>query len=131
MEIHHYKIDRAILIGALILAKKSKSLKMRIITINRATEDGVYQCTGDLFECNGIQFCLTNSFDGEWYAIEVLSGMSVYHIESLELTDLGCKRKIRKWIREHPHLFTPGLIERTKKQLNGYGIKYPLNERIV
>lgn len=37
--------------------------KTKHITINRATAFGIAQCTGELFEAHGLQFCITNSVD--------------------------------------------------------------------
>ena len=103
---------------------------MKIITINRATLDGLRLCTGELFECNGFQFCLTK-VGNVFYAIEVLSGFSAYSIYQFELTDLGCRRKIKTWIRENAHRFNPELVEKIKKQSRIHRVQYPLNERIV
>ena len=48
---------------------------MKTIEIKRATEDGLETCSGELFEWEGFQFCLTK-VGNEWMAIELSSGAS-------------------------------------------------------
>ena len=43
--------------------------KTKHITINRATAFGIAQCTGELFEAHGLQFCITNSVDPQIYGL--------------------------------------------------------------
>lgn len=100
-----------------------------ILTINRATANGVDQCAGELFEAHGFQFCITNSFDeGKYYAIEWTTGISICsRFVCNYLKEQGCINAIKQWITKHPDDFTPSLVENGRELLAKNGLTYPLN----
>lgn len=104
-----------------------------IVTINRATSDGVDQCGGELYEAHGFQFCITNSFDeGKYYAIELTTGASVCsRFVCNYVNEKGCISSIKLWIRNHRDDLTPSLIEKGKVLLTKHGLSYPLNTPIT
>ena len=105
---------------------------MKSIRIKRATPCGVRVCEGELFEAHGFQFCITNSFDPViYYAIEVTSGMSAckrftFYFEN----EYACIKAVKQWIVQNGALFDNNLLDRSKKALIKYNIKFPLNNKI-
>lgn len=107
--------------------------KNQILIINRATDHGIDQCGGELFEAHGFQFCITNSFDeGVYHAIELSTGISICsRFVCSYLTEKGCINSVKTWIKKHRDDFAPSLIEKGKALLTGNGLNYPLNASIA
>lgn len=103
-----------------------------IITINRATANGIDQCGGEFFEAHGFQFCLTNSYDdGIYHAIELSTGISVCSRFTYEYTtEKTCIISLRRWLTVHRDKYAPCLIEKGKALLAEHGLNYPLNSPI-
>lgn len=110
--------------------KKDKDL---IITINRATANGIDQCGGEPFEAHGFQFCITNSFDeGKYYAIELTTGISVCsRFVCNYATEQGCINAVKNWIKKHRDEYASSLIEKGRIMLAEHGLSYPLNNPVT
>lgn len=101
---------------------------MKLVAIKRATTGGVSVCSGELYEYAGFQFCITKGIDnGVIYAIEVSTGLSAVCLiigkyKSERACFLAVKSQVRKWAKKID-------INRSKKLLATYGMKYPLNKK--
>lgn len=104
---------------------------MKLVAIKRATTGGVSVCSGELYEYAGFQFCITKGIDnGVIYAIEVSTGLSAVCLiigkyKSERACFLAVKSQVRKWAKK----IDSSTINRSKKLLATYGMKYPLNEK--
>lgn len=105
---------------------------MKLVTIKRATTDGLVECTGELYEYGGFQFCLTYNIDnGVYYAIEISTGLSARKVYSFEYESCQqCIRSLKRWIINNNHLFKVETFERSKELLSVYKYDYPLNNKI-
>lgn len=105
---------------------------MKLVTIKRATTDGIVECTGELYIYGGFQFCITYDADNcAYYAIELSTGLSAktaytFEYETFQL----CICSLKRWIVNNIHLFSAGTFERSKELLSVYKYDYPLNNKI-
>ena len=105
--------------------------KTKHITINRAPAFVIAQCTGELFEAHGLQFCITNSVDPQIYgAIELSTGALACERYTFDyLREESYVKSIKRWIKKNKIQFREEVFEAAREVLSMYQIDFPLNHR--
>lgn len=105
-----------------------------IITIKRATKEGIKECTGELFEYEGYQYCI-GWVEGALQAIELSTGASAakdlcsFFIDEDDSIE-ECKANVQSIVRSRSHLMDKAIIKMIEI-LKGFNIPYPLNNKVV
>ena len=96
------------------------------IIIFRNTVTGNVECEGELFECLGLQFCLT-VFDGLLNAIELSTG---FRSDSVAIGN-ECYERIKKRISNRKKKSYEVGLNSTKSLLEVKCIPFPVNRPII
>lgn len=96
------------------------------VKIFRSTIYGNIECEGELFECHGLQFCLT-CFDGMLNAIELSTG---FRSDSVSVGD-NCYEIIKERIKNRRRKSYETALKEAKKILSGNYIPFPVNRRVI
>ena len=96
------------------------------IIIFRNTVTGNVECEGELFECHGLQFCLT-VFDGLLNAIELSTG---FRSDSVAIGN-ECYERIKKRISNRKKKSYEVGLNSTKSLLEVKCIPFPVNRPII
>lgn len=105
-----------------------------IITIKRATEEGIKECTGELFEHEGYQYCI-GWVEGSLQAIELSTGGSAAKdLDSVFIDEDDSmeeyKANVQSIVRSRSRLMDKAVIKMIEI-LKGFNIPYPLNNKVV
>lgn len=98
---------------------------MKII-IFRSIVIGNVECEGELFECHGLQFCLT-VFDGLMNAIELSTG---FRSDSVPIGN-GCYKIIKERISNRKKESYEVGLNRAKNLLEMKCISFPVNRPVI